>query len=180
MKISFAKPHLPTEGAVIVGVLDNKVFTPTATALDDLAGGGLKRAVEASKFTGKKDQTLTVLAPAGCKVNRVVLVGLGKADAIDALAAQSFGGTGLAQVLTAGDASVAIAVDAVPGLKISEADFAANVAFGARLRSYRFDKYFTKEKKEDKPSVKKLAILTAAPTAKNAFAPWMPSPTACS
>jgi leucyl aminopeptidase len=171
MKISFAKPHLPTEGTVIVGVLDNKVFTPTATALDDLAGGGLKRAVEASKFTGKKDQTLTVLAPAGTNVNRVVLVGLGKADAIDALAAQAFGGTGLAQVLTAGDASVSIAVDAVPGLKISEADFAANVAFGARLRSYRFDKYFTKEKKEDKPSVKKLAILTAAPTAKNAFAP---------
>ncbi|MCA1909297.1 MAG: leucyl aminopeptidase, partial [Magnetospirillum sp.] len=93
------------------------------------------------------------------------------AEGIDAQAAQAFGGNGLAQVLTAGDSQVAVAVDAVPGLKIAEADFAANVAFGALLRSYRFDKYFTKEKKEDKPSVKKLAVLTAAPGAKAAFAP---------
>ncbi|OJX70888.1 leucyl aminopeptidase [Magnetospirillum sp. 64-120] len=171
MKISFAKPHLPDQGAIVVGVLENKVFTPTAQALDDLSGGGIKRAVDASKFTGKKDQVLTILAPAGTKVSRVVLVGLGKADSIDAQAAQSFGGTGLAQVLSSGDSQVAVAIDAVPGLKISEADFAANAAFGALLRSYRFDKYFTKEKKEDKPSVKKLAVLTAAPGAKTAFAP---------
>ncbi|MBI2239433.1 MAG: leucyl aminopeptidase [Magnetospirillum gryphiswaldense] len=171
MKISFAKPHLPDQGAIVVGVLENKVFTPTAQALDDLSGGGIKRAVDASKFTGKKDQVLTILAPGGTKVSRVVLVGLGKADSIDAQAAQSFGGTGLAQVLSSGDSQVAVAIDAVPGLKISDADFAANAAFGALLRSYRFDKYFTKEKKEDKPSVKKLAVLTAAPGAKTAFAP---------
>ncbi|MCA1909296.1 MAG: leucyl aminopeptidase, partial [Magnetospirillum sp.] len=77
MKISFAKPQLPDQGAVIVGVLENKVFSPTAQALDDLAGGGIARAVDASKFTGKKDQTLTILAPVGTKVSRVVLVGLG-------------------------------------------------------------------------------------------------------
>lgn len=171
MKISFAKPHVPAEDAVIVGVLENKVFTPTAQALDDLAAGGIKRAMDASKFTGKKDQVLTVLAPTGTTVNRVVLVGLGKAEAIDAQAAQAFGGTGLAQVLSSGDATAAIAVDAVPGLKLAEADFAANVAFGAKLRSYRFDKYFTKEKKDDKPSVKKLAVLCAAAGAKSAFAP---------
>ncbi|MBR9973295.1 leucyl aminopeptidase [Magnetospirillum sulfuroxidans] len=171
MKISFAKPHLPAEDAVIVGVLENKVFTPTAQALDDLAAGGIKRAMDASKFTGKKDQVLTVLAPPGTELKRVVLVGLGKAEAIDAQAAQSFGGTGLAQVLSSGDSVAAIAIDAVAGLKISDADFAANAAFGAKLRSYRFDKYFTKEKKEDKPSVKKLAVLCAAAGAKAAFAP---------
>lgn len=171
MKISFAKPQLPDQGAIVVGVLENKVFTPTAQALDDLSQGGIARAVDASKFTGKKDQVLTVLAPSGVKLSRVVLVGLGKAESVDALAAQSFGGTGLAQVLTSGDAQLAIAVDAVPGLKLDEAEFAANVAFGAKLRSYRFDKYFTKEKKEDKPSVKKLTVLTAASGAKAAFAP---------
>ena len=170
MKISFAKPHLPTEGTVIVGVLEDKVLTPTAQALDDQAGGGLKRAMDLSKFTGKKDQVLTVLAPQGLTLNRVVLVGLGKAEAIDALTAQAFGGTGLAQVLSAGDATVSIAVDAVPGLTLNEGDFAANAAFGALLRSYRFDKYFTKEKKEDKPSVKKLAVL-GVPSAKAAFEP---------
>jgi leucyl aminopeptidase len=49
---------------------------------------------------------------------------------------------------------------------------AANVAFGARLRSYRFDKYRTKEKPDKKPSLNKLTILTGAATAaKKAFQP---------
>jgi leucyl aminopeptidase len=171
MKIAFAKPQLPAEGAVIVGVLEGKILTPSAKMLDEQAKGGLSRAIAASRFEGKKDQSLTVLAPAGLEVNRVVLVGLGKATAIDAAAAQSFGGTALAQVLNSGDAAAAIACDSIDGMKIDATEFAANAAFGARLRSYRFDKYFTKEKKEDKPSVKKLTVLTEASGAKAAFAP---------
>ena len=171
MKISFAKPHLPAEGALIVGVLEGKILTPTARTLNELTGGGLERAMTAGRFLGKKDQTLVVLAPAGAPLARVVLVGLGKAESVDARAAQSFGGTGLAAVLTSGDAACAIACDDFDGLKLPAAEFAANAAFGARLRSYRFDKYFTKEKKEDKPSVRKLAVLTDAGGAKAAFAP---------
>ncbi|MBC7950871.1 MAG: leucyl aminopeptidase [Rhodospirillaceae bacterium] len=170
MKIAFAKPQIPTEGAVIVGVLEGKILTPSAQQIDQQAGGALVRAMNASKFEGKKDQTLTVLAPAGLELNRVVLLGLGKADAIDAAAAQSFGGTALAQVSSNGDIAAAMALDWVDGAKIDAAAFAANVAFGARLKSYRFDKYFTKEKKEDKPSLKKLTVLTPENgAAKSAF-----------
>jgi len=35
---------------------------------------------------------------------------------------------------------------------------AAEMAFGARLRAYRFDKYLTKEKDEDKPSLEQLVF----------------------
>jgi leucyl aminopeptidase len=46
------------------------------------------------------------------------------------------------------------------------------MAFGARLRSYRFDKYRTKEKPESKPSLKALNISCAgASRARSAFAP---------
>jgi leucyl aminopeptidase len=171
MKISFAKPNLPTEGALVVGVLEGKVLTPSARTIDQLGNGGLERAMKAGKFTGKKDQTLVILAPPGTGLGRVVLVGLGKAESLDAQGAQSFGGSGLAAVLNSGDTTAAIACDAIDGLKLSADDFAAHAAFGARLRSYRFDKYFTKEKKDDKPSVKKVAVLTAAAGAKDAFAP---------
>ncbi|HLO78698.1 MAG TPA: M17 family peptidase N-terminal domain-containing protein, partial [Magnetospirillum sp.] len=172
MKIAFAKPQLPTEGAAIVGVLEGKVLTATAQTLDQQSGGALSRAIAASRFEGKKDQTLTVLAPAGLELNRVVLVGLGKAEAIDALAAQSFGGTALAQVVNSGDAAAAIAADAIGGAKIGPAEFAAQAAYGARLRSYRFDKYFTQEKKDSKPSVKKLTVLSSEhAAAKAAFQP---------
>lgn len=170
MKISFAKPQLPTEGAIVVGVLEGKVLTATAQQLDQQTNGALMRAINASKFEGKKDQILVVLAPVGIELTRVVLVGLGKAEAVDGLAAQSFGGTAVAQVLRSGDAAAAIAVDPIDGAKIGPADLAANVGFGARLKAYRFDKYFTKEKKEDKPSLKKLTLLTAGNgAAKTAF-----------
>jgi leucyl aminopeptidase len=169
MKISFAKPQLPEDGALVAGVLDGKVLSATAKAVDEACGGGLTRAIDASKFTGKKDQTLVVLAPAGTTLTRVVLVGLGKASAIDAAAAQSFGGNALAAVQCSGDTAAAIACDDFDGMKVDAAEFAANVAFGARLRSYRFDKYRTKEKKEDKPSVKKLAVMTDAAKAKSVF-----------
>ncbi len=113
-----------------------------------------------------------MLAPAGLAPSRVVLVGLGKADGIDALAAQAFGGAAVAQLLGSGETQVTIAVDDIEGAAVGAAAFAANAALGARLRGFRFDKYFTKEKKEDRPSLKKVTLAvgdTAA--AKAAFAP---------
>lgn len=171
MKISFVKPTLPTEGAIIAGVLEGKVLGETAQKLDSEAKGGIARAVEASRFEGKKGQTLLILAPAGLSVTRVLLVGLGKAKDVDAQAAQAFGGTALALLLTSGETEAALAVDTLAGSPLSLAEFAANAAFGAQLRSYRFDKYMTKQKKEDKPSLKKLSIMTTEATdAKSAYA----------
>ncbi|RAU22783.1 leucyl aminopeptidase [Paramagnetospirillum kuznetsovii] len=171
MKIAFSKPSLPTEGAIAVGVLEGKVLCATAQRLDDETKAGLTRAVETSRFEGKKGQTLMILAPAGLSVSRVLLVGLGKAKDVDAQAAQAFGGTAVAQVLTSGETDLSLAIDAIPGSTLALGEFAANAAFGALLRSYRFDKYMTKQKKEDKPSVKKLAVMTAeAADAKSAFA----------
>ncbi|MGE5504894.1 MAG: leucyl aminopeptidase [Actinomycetota bacterium] len=158
MKISFAKPAPPTEGAVAVAVLDGKTLSPSAKRLDEESGGMLTRAIAASRFEGKKDQTLAVLAPANLSVSRILLVGLGKAAKIDAAAAQSFGGTIAAALQATGDATATLAVDEFEGVKMSPAEFAAHAALGARLRSYRFDKYLTKEKKEDKPSLKKLTV----------------------
>lgn len=173
MKIAFSKPSQPTTGAVAVGILEGKVLTGAAQALDAQAKGGISRAIAASgRFEGKKGQTLLILAPAGLELTRVLLVGLGKAKELDALAAQAFGGSVVGQLLTSGDADVAVSLDVIPGSPLSAAEFAAQAALGARLRSYRFDKYRTKQKKEDKPSLKKLTLMTeAAAEAKTAFAP---------
>ena len=171
MKIAFSKPSLPTEGAVAVGVLEGKVLCATAQRLDEAAKGALSRAIAASRFEGKKGQTLMILAPAGLELTRVLLIGLGKAKEVDALGAQAFGGTAVAQLQTSGEAEAMLAVDAVEGSPLSVTEFAAQAGFGARLRSYRFDKYMTKQKKEDKPSLKRLTIASDdAAEAKSAFA----------
>ena len=161
MKISFAKPQLPESGVVVVSVLEGGKLTPSAAALDKQLKGAIGRAIKAApRFKGKKDQSLTLLAPGGSKLDHVLVVGLGKGGEIDAMRLQGLGGQIYAELGTRGHATVEVAVDAIEGCAMTAPDMAAEVAFGARLRSYRFDKYLTKEEKDDKPSLKSLRILT--------------------
>ena len=171
MKFTFAKTEFPTSGTIVLPVYDGKVWGPHAAQLDETTGGALTRAATAGKFEGKQDQSLTVLAPAGLTVSRVVLIGLGKPKDVGDLAAQGFGGKAMALVQTCGDDSLFLLVEPVAGVTLADADFAAQAALGARLRSYTFDKYQTKKKKEDKSSLRKVTFATGNPSgAKTAFA----------
>ena len=62
---------------------------PAATALDERLSGALTRAVGASRFKGEPGQTLDVLAPAGLEAGRVLLVGVGPLDKVDAQAVET-------------------------------------------------------------------------------------------
>ncbi len=172
MKIGFSAPAMPRAGAIMVGILDGGDLSPMAERLEKATDGALRRAIGSSRFTGKRNQTLTLIAPAGSKASRIVLLGLGKGDDFDELAAQAAGGTVVAALARSGDKTAAVTVDAITGSKLSSSVTAAHVAYGALLRSYRFDKYRTKEKAEDKPSLGTLTVATRdAPAAKKAFAP---------
>lgn len=172
MKIAFAKHGLPKGGAIAVPVLEGRKFGPTATALDRRTKGALTRAIEASRFEGKLEETLSVLAPRGLACSRVVLVGFGKAEALDALAAHRIGGALAAQLAPSGETTAALAVDAFAKAAVPLAVVAANIALGARLRGYRFDKYRTTEKRDERPSLKALTLTVDAPAAaRKAFAP---------
>ena len=147
MKLVFAKPDLPRDGAIVAGVLDERRLTSSAAALDRDTEGAIGRALAASsRFKGRGDDLLNLLAPAGLGASRVVLVGLGKPDALDARTAQAVGGRILAYLNGTGETAAAIAVDDIEGCRLGAAEIAANIAYGARLRDYRFDKYRTTEK----------------------------------
>ena len=62
MKIAFAEPSFPKTGAVVVGVFEGKKLSPSAERLERETGGALTRAIKASRFDGKKDELLAVLA----------------------------------------------------------------------------------------------------------------------
>ncbi len=172
MKIHFAKFEIPESGALAVGALEDRKLQASATALDKAAKGALGRALGVSRFKGRADDLLQLLAPGDLPLSRVLLFGLGQATAVDALAAQALGGRLTAYANGTGDSALAIAIDAIPGAALSPAEMAANVALGARLRAYRFDKYRTKEKPEQKPSLKKLTLLVEDPNAaKKLFEP---------
>lgn len=172
MKIVFANPSRPTSGVAVVFATEKAQFAPSAGELDRQAGGMLTRAVKGSRFTGKNGQILTVMAPTGSRLNRILLVGLGSAKDIDDLAMQGIGGKIYANVTATGQTTATVLLDAVDGCALSLADMAAELAYGARLRSYRFAKYRTKEEAEAKPSLKTLRVMCRqSAKAKAAFEP---------
>ena len=170
MKIAFAKPELPKGGTLAVAVMEDRKLGPTAAALDRKTKGAIARAIAASRFRGRPDDLLALLAPAGLDFDRLVLYGTGKPEKLSDLALQALGGRLNAHLNGAGADAVAIASDALPGLALTPAAAAVEIAYGAKLRSYRFDKYRTKEKPEAKPTLKKLTLLTEeAARARNDF-----------
>jgi len=172
MEIAFAPRRLPESGTVAVTVLPETGLSPSAQALDATAGGALSRALAAApRFKAKAGAVLDVLAPAGLDNPRVLLLGLGAAP--DASAYETAGGELVAQLNALGETRAAVVLDAPPDSPLPVADQAAHLAFGARLRGYRFDKYKTRQKPEAQPTLETLAIHGEAgeESAAAAFAP---------
>jgi leucyl aminopeptidase len=170
MNIGFAQPSSVTGGTVVVGVLAEGRLTPSAEEIDTATGGAVKRALAANpRFKGEREQCLAVFGPAG--LDAVVLVGLGKPDALDAAAVERVGGAVQAYLNQIGARTAVLRIDAVEGAKAAPAEAAVAAAEGALLRSYRFDKYRTKEKPEAKPTLETLTVQTKpAGDAETAFA----------
>ena len=160
MRIAFSGSTAVRSGALVVGVLDDGVLTPAAQRIDQSTDGAIGRALKSSRFKGQRGQSLAIVAPTGVKASRILLVGLGKGEEFDDLAAQNLGGSIVAAVGPTGETTATVAVDAIKGAKLKAAEIAANVAYGALLRSYRFDKYRTKQKPEQKPSLQTLTVAT--------------------
>ena len=68
--------------AVVVGVHEKGALSVTATAVDKACGGALRAVIERGDFPGKLGSTRVVYPPAGGRIERVVLVGLGPAGSI--------------------------------------------------------------------------------------------------
>ena len=99
------------------------------------------------------------MAPSSVRLDRIILVGLGKVADICELEIQKVGGI-YAETCRGISGLVTVAVDPISGAQMSAADMAAHF-YGSRLRSYRFDKYKTKLKESDKPSIKTITFQCA-------------------
>jgi leucyl aminopeptidase len=157
LDVTIAKSALPSAGALVLPVEEDALAPAVAwEGLDAATGGALTRALEAAEFKGKKGQTATILAP-GAGLSRVVAVGLGKAAELTALIAEEAGGHAIA--LLGREPAVAVASGPLT------ATLAAHLVFGAVLRGYRFDRYRTTEKAEEKPRLAALTLLADDPAA---------------
>ena len=158
MKISISEYKLPEANSLAIGVLQGAKLLPAGAAIDKATGGALRRAISGSRFKGEKGQWLEILAPANSKLHRVLLGGLGKPEDIDGLRLESFSGDLVQRLASSGQSALTIACDPIKGAKVDAAQAAAHLAYGAKLASYRFDRYRTTEKADKKPSLKSVTV----------------------
>ncbi len=166
MKISFAEFALPRSGAVVVGAWEERVLSASARHLDEATGGAVSRAVAAApRFHGKKNELIAIIGPPNLALSRIVVAGLGKPEAVDAPLLQDLGGGLVAHLDGAGEVDATFALDLGDAAPLKPADAAANLAFGAELRSYRFSKYRTNQKPEQKPALATVTVASEAASA---------------
>lgn len=162
MQVKFASIEMPQSGAAVFFVEKDKPFSGLAAEADKLTSGALSKARDVSRFTGASGQTVEVVAPAGMKVDRVVLVGLGDVDSLSEPKWVELGGTVYASLASSGSKEATVLVEA-------DAADTASIAEGALLRSYRFDKYRTKEPESKKPTLQSITVATDDSAAAAAF-----------
>jgi leucyl aminopeptidase len=160
MQISFTSLPTTSSGALVVGALDGGVLTPSAAAADKASGGALTRAKGASRFAGKSDQVLEVLAPANIESSRILLVGLGSAADFDGRAAERMAASIVGRLFTSGEKELTFAIDPPEGTKLKAGVLAAHIAMGAKLRSYTFNTYRTKNLEEFEPTLETVRVST--------------------
>ena len=144
LDIAFAKASLPESGALVLPLAEEDLGGALMGEWDRLLGGSLARGAAAAEFKGRKGQATTLYAPGG-GLSRLVLVGLGKRESLDAAGAEAAGGNAVAAL--GREAVASIDASAIGGW----AGAAVDVVLGVVLRAWRFDRYRTNEKPENKP-----------------------------
>jgi leucyl aminopeptidase len=151
---------------VVVFVHEDRALSQGAKAWDERTGGALSRAIGAGRFTGAKGQTLVLTAPHGVSQPQIVALGLGAKDGVDDLVLEHAAGQAHQAARLSGFETLAIETSDL------SAEQSARAGFAARLASYRFDKYLTKQPADKKPSITKIEVVAAdAAKAKAAYAP---------
>ncbi|MEZ5786436.1 MAG: M17 family peptidase N-terminal domain-containing protein, partial [Xanthobacteraceae bacterium] len=146
LRIRFGTFAAPRSGVLVVFCDDGlRLGAQTRAALGP-AAAAVARAAAAERFTGRLGAALDIAAPAELSADRLVVVGLGKPKDLKPRDSLRLGGVGIGKVPSAAE-QVSMLAEFPTGAM--DADTAADLALGARLRAYRFDRYKTKRKDED-------------------------------
>jgi leucyl aminopeptidase len=169
LQIEFASLSAAPVGTLVVLAGDDLALGSAARGIDERSKGAIKKAAAAANFTGKAKSAIEILAPPGLDTQRIILLGTGKAPKeLDRLL---LGGSAFAQISARKGEAAGIVVDPADAGEGGAETFAADMAYGALLRSYTFKKYRTKKPPEDgaegeaKDGLIRLVIQCAKPDA---------------
>ncbi|WP_316233525.1 leucyl aminopeptidase [Bradyrhizobium sp. SZCCHNPS2010] len=183
VKVGFVPLSTALRGIVVAFCDDSLRIGPATAKALGAAPELIKRAASAGQFKGKDGSALDLLAPDGIKIQRLIVIGTGKAkdgakDGKDKGPKDKepkekdflkYGGA-LAGKLNVKSEPVTVLAELPEGAMTP--DQIGALAAGIRLRAYRFDRYKTKKKDDDGGLPASISIAVADPAAaKKAFAP---------
>jgi leucyl aminopeptidase len=143
VKVGFVPLSTTPRGILVVFCDDALKFGAATRKTLGTAAGLVKRAAATNQFKGKSGSVLDLLEPEGIKIQRLIVVGLGKASELKEKDFLKFGGA-LAGKLNAASEAVTVVAE-LPERAMTSTESAA-IATGIRLRAYKFDRYKTKKK----------------------------------
>jgi leucyl aminopeptidase len=161
LKLGFAPLRAPTAGVLIVFCDDSLKLGAATRKILGKTADSVSRAAAVEHFTGRNGVALDIVLPPDLKVSRLTVIGVGKIDGFKSKDFLKLGGAAAGKLPSAGGQAMVVAD--LPGGPIS-GDSVADLAAGARLRAYKFDRYKTKQKEDDeKQGAADLTIAVADP-----------------
>ena len=170
LELEFVRFGAPTKGILVLFCEEGLKFGSVARRTIEPVEELIKRAATADRFKGKNGSALDLVAPSGLDVQRLVVVGVGKARDLKPQDFVKLGGAAMGKIPAA--ASDATLIADLPGGAFRP-ERAADLALGVQLRAYAFERYKTKRKEEEEKSAKvrvKISVARVA-AAENAFVP---------
>lgn len=162
MKISFSTFSAPKSGVAVVLAGDGGKLSDDGAAIDKILNGSITNAIKVAEFKAEREKSLDVILPKGSGLDRVIVMGIGKPDDLDAAAAEYVGGAIAAAAGKAQVTSLTVSA-AIPGKStIDAATMSSRLASGMRLRTYSFTKYKSKPSKVKQLATVKVLTATVA------------------
>ncbi|WP_108883561.1 leucyl aminopeptidase [Anderseniella sp. Alg231-50] len=163
MKISFSTFSAPKSGVAVVLAGEDGKLSDDGAELDKSVNGAISNAMKVADFKAEREKSLDIILPKGSGADRIIVMGVGKTDDLDEVAAEYVGGAiaAAAGAVQATGLTVSASLPGKPG--IDPAAVSSRIASGIRLRTYSFTKYKSKPSKTKQlASVKMLTASAAA------------------
>ena len=164
LTISDEDPAAVPVPALGVGIFSKSDLPPLAAAVDEKLGGQISRLISDGDFTGGNTSSAVIYPPAdsGVKAERIILVGLGKRDALTPRILKARAAAAAKRATGLGVKALALPFDLGTGSELDAVECADAVVMGAMLGAYRFKEFKGKKKSdaEDENKDKRIEILT--------------------
>ncbi|MGB4858604.1 MAG: leucyl aminopeptidase [Dokdonella sp.] len=159
-------PETNASAAVVVGIYEDSLLSPSAARLDERSGGVLKRLIESGDASGKLGNTALLLGLNDIASPRIVVVGLGDQKKFDSAGyhrSAHEAGKALKKLPIANATSYLTEID-VPGRDLAWKIQVA--ALAADHQSYRYTSTFKPKEASKLPMLETLSFASSGDTSK--------------